>query len=58
MSAVMFSSFTFQEHDIHVGSVLLDFVISMILRKRSSVIFASGESFPNRSCMPMSIAML
>ena len=49
---------SFHPHDIHAGSVLLYFVASMILRKRSSVKSARGEALPKRPCVPMASAML
>ena len=49
-----------QSQDIHSGTCTcrLDFVISMIVRMRSSVNAATGDASPSRGCRPMSSAML
>jgi len=44
--------------DIHIGTCRLGLVISMIVRSRSSVNTATGDSSPNRVCRPIASAML
>lgn len=53
-----FNILTGQPQHIQSGNCRLGLVISVIVRSRSSVSIATGESLPRRECRPMASAVI